>query len=420
MGAPASAEVVVVGAGLAGLAAAVRLQAAGLDTIVVEQSDGVGGRVRTDVVDGFRLDRGFQLLNPSYPEAARLLDLDALDLQPFQAGVVVCTSTGRHTLGDPRRLPGTIRDDLTAPVGSIRQKLAFGTWAAGLGLGSARSILTSADRPLIEELAARGLDGALTEKVLRPFLSGVLADDRLESSQRVASLLLRAFARGNPSVPALGMQAMPDQLAARLRPGSLHLDVSVTAIHTGRVDTAGGSIRTRAVVCAVTGDVAEGFALPGSPMRSLTTWWYAAAQPPSNRALLHVDAERRGPLANTVVMTNAAPTYSSDGRALVAATAVGAHRDGEPDARRHAGLLHGVDPSGWDLLRTDVIASALPQHLAGQPLRQPVDLGEGLFVAGDHRDTPSIQGALVSGRRAADAVLAQATTRRSANRATGT
>ncbi|MGZ5400838.1 MAG: FAD-dependent oxidoreductase, partial [Nocardioides sp.] len=138
------------------------------------------------------------------------------------------------------------------------------------------------------------------------------------------------------------------------------------------------------------------------------------------RALLHVDAERRGPLANTVVMTNAAPTYSSDGRALVAATAVGAHRDGEPDARRHAGLLHGVDPSGWDLLRTDVIAGALPQHPAGQPLRQPVDLGEGLFVAGDHRDTPSIQGALVSGRRAADAVLAQATTRRSANRATGT
>ena len=141
-------------------------------------------------------------------------------------------------------------------------------------------------------------------------------------------------------------------------------------------------------------------------MRALTTWWYAAAEPPSDRALLHVDTERRGPLANTVVMTNAAPSYAPDGRALVGATAVGAHPDAEADARRHAGLLYGVDPSGWQLLRADVIEHALPVHPAGQPLQQRVDLGDGLFVAGDHRDTPSIQGALVSGRRAADAVLA--------------
>ena len=218
----------VVGAGLAGLAAAVRLQEAGLDAVVVEQSDGVGGRVRTDLVDGFRLDRGFQLLNPSYPEAARVLDLDALALRAFPAGLVACAGDKRYALGDPRRLPGAIRHDLTAPVGSVRAKLAFGTWAAGLGLGSADSIRSSADRPLIEELEARGLTGPLTDKVLRPFLSGVLADDGLDSSQRVASMLLRAFARGNPSVPALGMQAMPDQLAARLRPDSLHLDVPVT------------------------------------------------------------------------------------------------------------------------------------------------------------------------------------------------
>ena len=116
---------------------------------------------------------------------------------------------------------------------------------------------------------------------------------------------------------------------------------------------------------------------------------------------------RRGPLANTVVMTTAAPAYSSDGRALVAATAVGRHPDTEVDARRHAGLLYGVDPTGWELLRTDVIEHALPAHPAGQPLAQQVALGDGLFVCGDHRDTPSIQGALVSGRRAAEAVRAE-------------
>lgn len=408
MGVPASTDVVIVGAGLSGLAAAVRLQDAGLDVSVVEQSDGVGGRVRTDVVDGFRLDRGFQLLNPSYPEAARVLDLEALELKPFLAGLVTCAEDKRYSLGDPLRMPRAILGDLMAPIGSVRVKLAFVTWVAGLGLGSADSIRSSADRSLIDELESRGLTGALTEKVLRPFLSGVLADDRLDSSQRVASMLLRAFVRGAPSVPALGMQAMPEQLAARLRPGTVNLGVRVGSATGGGVETDAGRVTARAVVVAVSGDAAGELGAPGSPMRSLTTWWFAAAEPPSQRAILHVDAERRGPLASTVVMTNAAPSYATDRRALVGATAVGAHRDSEGAARRHAGLLYGVDPSVWELLRTDVIEHALPSHPAGQPLQQRIAVGDGLYVAGDHRDTPSIQGALVSGRRAADAVLASA------------
>ncbi len=406
MGLPARAEVVVVGAGLAGLAATLRLQEAGLDVAVLERAEAVGGRIRTDLVDGFRLDRGFQLVNPAYPEAGRVLDLDALDLQRFPAGVVVGRGGRRHRLGDPTRMPSAIPSSLTAPIGSVRQKVAFGVWAAGLGLRSGDTLRSAPDRPLLEELEARGLDGALTDRVLRPFLSGVLADDELTSSQRVASMLLRSFVRGTPSVPALGMQAIPDQLAARLRPGTVHLGVRVRGVTGGVVDTHSGRITAGAVVVAVSGDAAAELGAPGSPMRALTTWWYAADQRPSELALLHVDAERRGPLANTVVMTNAAPSYATDGRALVAATAVGVHADGDAAVRRQAGQLYGVDPSGWGLLRTDVIEHALPTHPAGQPLQQRVALGDGLFVAGDHRDTPSTQGALVSGRRAADAVLA--------------
>ena len=404
MAVPSKADVVVVGAGLSGLAAAVRLQESGLDVVVLERSDGVGGRVRTDVVDGFRLDRGFQLLNPAYPEAKQALDLAALELQPFVAGVVACAGEKRWALGDPLRLPSSIPHTLTAPVGTVKEKLAFGAWAARLGLGSADLIRDSPDRPLVEELRARGMGDGLLEKVLRPFLSGVLADQGLASSQRMASMLLRSFVRGTPSVPALGMQAMPDQLAARLAPGSVHLGTEVSAARSGRVETAAGAVAAPAVVVAVGGEAAAGLGVPGATTRSLTTWWYAAEQPPSDRAVLHVDSERRGPLASTVVMTNAAAAYSSDGRALVAATAVGAVGDQQDEARRHAGLLYGVDPSGWQLLRTDVVEHALPAHPAGQPLAQEVDLGDGRFVCGDHRDTPSIQGALVSGRRAAAAV----------------
>jgi phytoene dehydrogenase-like protein len=117
---PARADVVVVGAGIAGLTAAVTLAHAGLDVVVVEASDGVGGRVRTDRLDGLRLDRGFQLLNPAYPAVRRLLDLPALNLRSFDAVVVVAFGTRRSVLADPRRAPGHLLESVRAP-GSLRE-----------------------------------------------------------------------------------------------------------------------------------------------------------------------------------------------------------------------------------------------------------------------------------------------------------
>ncbi|KHL09443.1 UNVERIFIED_CONTAM: hypothetical protein LK11_52665 [Mumia flava] len=403
---PRRADVVVAGAGLAGLTAAARLQDAGLDVVVLERSDGVGGRIRTDLVDGFRLDRGFQLLNPAYPEARRTLDLDALDLRPFDAGVVVSTGLASYALGDPVRMPSTIVDDVRAPVGSWRDKAALAAWAAALGLAPGGLLRARQDRPALDELRARGIGDDLITSALQPFLSGVLADADLTTSQRVVGMLVRAFVRGRPAVPADGMQAIPDQLAARLRPGTVHLGVTVTDLAPGCAQTDDGKVQARAVVSAVDGHAAGRLGLPGAPMRALTTWWFAADESPGTGAVLHVDAERRGPLANTVVMTEAATSYAPPGRALIAATEVGAHRRGAEAARRHAGVLYATDARDWELLRADVIEHALPAHPPGQPLRRRVALGDGVFVCGDHRDTPSIQGALVSGRRTADAVLA--------------
>ena len=143
-------------------------------------------------------------------------------------------------------------------------------------------------------------------------------------------------------------------------------------------------------------------------MKALTTFWYAADEPPTTRALLHLDADHRGPLVNTAVMTNAAPSYGPAGRALVQVTVLGADGSAgtERSARRQAGVVYGVDPARWELVTTHVVTAALPAQPAPLDVRSPVALGDGVFVAGDHRDTASIQGALVSGRRAAGAVLA--------------
>ncbi len=388
----------IVGAGLAGLAAAQHLTAAGLDVVVHEAADAPGGRVRTDRRDGFLLDRGFQLLNPAYPEARRVLDLDALDLQPFGAGVCVHRDGRRWVVADPTRRPRATAATLRAPLhGGLRAKVAAAAWAAEVGYGPARRIRRTPDESLEDTLARRRITGDPAH-LIRMFLSGVLAEDELVTSRRFGEFLLRSFVRGTPSLPANGMQAMPDQLAARLPGGVLRLDSPVRAI---------AAIDARAVLVA-TDPVTAATLLtrPAPPMKALTTYYHRAARPPATNLLLHVDLDRDGPIRNTAVVSTVAAGYAAAG-ALVASTVLGVHGgDTESQVRRQAARIYGIGPAELELVATYPIEHALPSVLPGQPLRRRVDLGDGVFVAGDHRDTASIQGALVSGRRAAEAVRA--------------
>jgi len=395
-------DVVVVGAGLAGLAAARRLAERGLAAVVLEASDGVGGRVRSDVVDGVTVDRGFQLLNPAYPEARRVLDLDALHLRPFVPGALLVDGDRRRLVVDPRRRPtAAFRSALDVP-GNPVDLARFATYAVRVTTGDPRS-LRDADDETVGEAWSRF--GALTADLLAPFVTGVVFDDSLTTSRRLVDLLLRSFVRGTPSVPATGMQAMSDQLA---RGVDLRLGRPVRAVTATSATTDDATWRARAVVVATDAPAAAGL-LPGldvPEMRSGTTWWLLADAPGQaltrGEAVLVVEPRRTGPVVNTVVVSNAAPAYADHGRALVASNALGTGAD-EGDVRAQLSRLYGCDVSGWDTVAVHRIAGALPACPPGTSLRKPQSY-EGVYVAGDHRDTASIQGALVSGRRIADAV----------------
>ena len=405
------APVIVVGAGLAGLACAQRLSRAGVEVVVLEASDGVGGRVRTDVVDGFRCDRGFQLLNPSYPALPHVLGDDgvaALDLHAFRAGVVVAHGRTRSVLADPRREPSLMIAALHAPLGTFAEKVRFAAWAASTLLPVERQ-LARPDRTRAEELDAFGVTGRLRAGVVDPFLTGVLAESEGSSSARLARLLVRSFVLGSPAVPSLGMGRLPELVAATLPPGTVRLGVRVQGVSGTSVSTDDGELSAGAVVVATDPTTAGTLTGLDTPrMKALTTFWYAVDEPPTTRNLLHLDADHRGPLVNTAVMTNAAPTYAPAGRALVQVTVLGADGSAatERSARTQAGLVYGVDPTRWEVVTTHVVAAALPAQPPALDVRAPVALGGGLYVAGDHRDTASIQGALVSGRRAGGAILA--------------
>ena len=398
--------IVVVGAGLAGLACAQRLTAAGLEVVVLEAADAVGGRVRTDEIDGFRCDRGFQLINPAYPALRRVVDLDQLDLRSFGAGVVVAGVDGRSVLADPRRLPRLLPATLRSPVGSLRERVAFVRWALSCLLPVRRQ-LAAPDLRLADALDRAGISGELRTAVLDPFLAGVLADWEGTTSATFVRLLMRSFLLGSPAVPSTGISRLPELLAASLPAGTVRLNQRVIDVGAEHVRTADEEIRAEAVVVATAPRAAaELTGIPVPSTKPLTTFWHTAPRAPTTTKLLHLDGARRGPLVNSAVLTNVAPGYAPPGRVLIASSTVSA--DGSAAAelavRRQAGLVYGIDTSDWELVSCQVIAEALPHQPPPLVLRQPARLAGGVFIAGDHRDTASIQGALVSGRRAADAV----------------
>jgi glycine/D-amino acid oxidase-like deaminating enzyme len=413
---PSGAPVVVVGAGLAGLACATRLHDAGVPVVVLEASDAVGGRVRTDVVDGFRCDRGFQLLNPAYPEVPRVLDLDALDLRSFGAGVVVASDGRRHLLGDPRRLPAALPGDLLAG-GSLRSKIGFLSWALP-ALGPVDRLLAGHDAPLRTTLDAAGVTGAFRSGVVDGFLAGVLADDTGTTSTTFARLLVRSFALGLPGVPARGMGEVPRQLADRLPAGTVRLGTPVVTVRPHGVTTADGTQRAAAAVVVATDPRTAGAltSVRVPLLRGLTTYWHtppAGTPSPATLRLLHLDGDRRGPVVNTAVMTDVAAELAPPGRVLVASTVLGTAGGTEEEQAVLAQLarIYGVPTQDWSTVVVHRVREALPAQLPPLVRRRPVVLRDGLIVAGDHRDTASIQGALVSGRRAADAVLTGRTVR---------
>ena len=404
-------DVIVVGAGLAGLRCAQALREAGREVVVLEAADAVGGRIRTDRVDGFLADRGFQLLNPSYPAVQRWVDAEALGLQSFGAGVVARTERGTTTLGDPRRAPGTLPASVATAAGRPAELAALARWAAPAvrptgARTRAEVVERRADVDRATALDRAGADGLL-RRVVEAFLAGVLLEDDGTTADRFALLLLSSFLRGTPALPAGGMQALPEQLADGLG-DRVRLGVRAREVSAGRVVTDAGTWTARSVVVATDGEAAE--SLTGTPAPAakgvVTTWWSVPEAP--DTSLLHVDARRRptGPLVNAAVVSSAAPSYAPAGARLVQGSAL-LRPDDVPDEavmRRHAADLVGTGSVGWQVVARHEVPRALPAQPVPFAARRPVTVGD-VVVCGDHRDTGSIQGALVSGQRAARAVL---------------
>lgn len=446
------ADVVIVGAGVSGLSAAHRLTSQGVTVAVLEAAPGVGGRMSTEKVDGFRLDRIGQLLSTAYPELRLTPGLDGLVLRPFAPGVLL-HGDGRHHRVDapadarsargalravralasaPRGVPGpglvaasrraafrvlpgagqgTVPRSArgTAPLGGAVDQARLGAALTRLAHMPVERLLARPELPAGQALVARGLPARTIDGFLRPLLAALLCDPALTTSSRCADLALRAFAGGRLCVPEGGAEALPELLAQTLPAGTVHTGVRVTSVATTSVTTAEhGEIRCRAVLLATDARAAARL-LPGlrvPDFHPVTVVHHTTDDPPRTGSALLLDADRGGPVAHTAVISEVDPSRAPAGRVLVSSTVLGPPpSDLDAAVRTHLSRLYGTSTHRWETLAVHHTREAVPAMPAPHDLRRPVRLLAGLYVCGDHRDTSTVQGALHSAHRATTAIL---------------
>jgi phytoene dehydrogenase-like protein len=408
------ADVVIIGGGIAGLACATHLHRSGTSFLLLEASDRLGGRMRTDRVEGFLLDRGFQVLLASYPDAQRLLDLEALDLHELYPGALVWAEGRLHRVADPFRRPLDAIAAARSPIAGWRDYRALARLRARTKVTSNEQLLARRETTALETLRECGLSERITERFFRPFLAGVFLDPQLETSSRMLDFVLRMFATGFAALPAGGMESIPAQLAESLPTSALRLHARVETVEGTALTLADERIEARAVVVATDGREAarllSGQVREPKP-RGMTCVYFAAPTAPVEGPVLVLDGERSGPVNNLCVVSEVAPSYAPPGAALVSSCVLGVpeHDDAqlEQDVRAQLSTWFGSEVASWRHLRTYRIPEALPSTAppALELADRAVRVAPGLFVCGDHRDTASIQGALASGRRAAQAAV---------------
>jgi phytoene dehydrogenase-like protein len=387
---PNQSEVLVVGAGLAGLNAAITLQKAGVDVHLIEGSDRPGGRVTSDLIDGFICDRGFQLINSKYPALQELDVIKEIDFLEAPRAIEVSLGNDRRTLGDPRQMPWTALDRAT---GTIPEKLAL-----------LRFLMSKPQQDGSLEDALKSL-GTTYLRVLKPFLHGVFLTDPKNVDARYGQSIIKSFVTGSPGLPRRGVAALSQALAARVN--KVSYQVQVNSLEAGSVNTSAGEFQAESIVIATDATTAtQLLGLNDVPrMAGCITWYHSTSVNPSGNGRLLIDGQNRGPVINSLVVSDISSDYAPKGQHLVSSTTDLSAT--ESDVRRHLSILWGVNTQDWDLIAKYEIPAALPIHSVGRSLTQTVQISEKLFVVGDHRAVPSQQGALFSGRLAAQLILDQ-------------
>ncbi len=406
-------EVIIIGAGLAGLTAAKVLKAAGKSVLVLEASEAVGGRVRTDEVDGFLLDRGFQVFLTAYPEAKRFLNYEALELCSFDPGALILNQNGTTKIGDPIRQPGSLISTLLSPAASFADKLRMLRLKLKLSGKTLETIFTEPEITTAAYLKKQGFNKTIIDQFFQPFMTGIFLEDRLTTSSRMFEFVFKMFSEGDAAIPAKGMGMIPKQLAECLSSEEILFNQKVSDVDGVSVKTIGGLTYKAKIVLIATDPLGSPYLLKGSTKgyHSVTNMYFTTKSRPFQQPLIALNTLPGKLVNNIAVMDRISPAYSKNGDSLLSLSLIGDHAK-ESDATLKARVIAELkfwypDAVTWKHLKTYHITYALPNDdtVSTEPDFKAMRLSTECFICGDHLMNGSINAAMKTGRLAAEAIL---------------
>lgn len=376
--------------------------------------------MRTDVVDGFTLDHGFQVLLSSYPACRRQLDYSALDLQPFGSGAWIRTNDQFREMADPWRQPTKILSTLIHPAGTFADKVRVARLRWDVSRGTIEELYQRPEQTSAAFLRDYGFSKRMIEQFFRPFFGGVMLDDKLETSSRMLQFAFRMFGQGAACLPKHGMESIPRQLADGLPDGCMVLGKSVTAITERGVECEDGEhLDCHHVVVATEADTAARILdIPALETRwgQAFTFYFVSDSPTNMGKKLYLAGADPGPIQTVAFLSDVCAHYAPQGKGLIAVNVSQSYLDtlwddvDRCERKIRDQLGQWFDGAGeWELLRHYRVRKALPRRPL-DPVFPPPRLTQqsrfkNTYVCGDHRATPSIDGAICSGELAAQEIL---------------
>ena len=407
-------KITIIGAGISGLTAAVFLNKNGFEVQILEASDRAGGRIKTDIINGFRLDQGFQVLLTEYPETKALLNYEKLNLKRFLPGATVLYDGGQFQIADPFRRPSALFATLFAPVGSLKDKLNTFFLKNKLVKIEVQDIFNQPQNDTVSQLKKYGFSQKMIDRFYKPFFSGIFLENDLKTSSNMFDFVMKMFSQGDAAIPELGMEEIPKQLVAMIPENTIHYNVKVTSIENNRIICENGQIfETDKIIIATE---ATGFAsnyIPKTKQKfsQVTNVYFEAKIAPTNKAVVVLNASNTKKWVNNMtVMTNISKKYAPQGKVLIAVSLNGIPEIDDAtlaeNMRTELKTWYGNQLNDWKMIKTYRIKYALPNQdrVSNELSETEMKIDKNLFICGDHLLNGSINAAMKSGRLVAELI----------------
>jgi protoporphyrinogen oxidase len=397
-------KITIIGAGISGLIAAIELEKSGFNPIVIEASDRVGGRVKTDVVDGFQLDHGFQVLLEAYPKANKYLNYEALELQKLLPGAVIYKNGKTTLIGDPLRDFSLFVPTLLADVGSIKDKFAIFKLNLELKNKSLEAIFDAEQLSTLQYLKDKGFSDRIIENFFKPFFTGIFLEKELGTSSAMFEFTYKMFGKGLAVIPKEGIQAIPNQLKSQLTTTAFRFNTRVKTVEEGCIVLDDGSVITSDIIIIAT-DASKILGLEKSiAWKACDTLYFEVEKNTLKKPIIGLLADNDA-LINNIFYTTSIANKNTSKAEVLSVTIVKNHNLDQTDLinKVETELKSNCGIITKRFIKRYTIKKALPdlEHVSYNGFDAKFKFSDTIYLAGDTQLNGSLNAAMTSGEAVA-------------------